>query len=320
MEINEEQKIYKVQEKVDNTGKTVINIEKKNENESIAIIYDYKDKYTLDLGKGYDKFLIEYNRERKKWSETTDYHSADYYSFDKSSFTLAINDIKLAQAFGLEKRGKLQANICLSANDENNVIGNDINIVMRYMVALDYFMSTAHKTIYGVDSPKKIKQNPVGDRIYNEIITAFSNKIKSFFSEDGVENLANAEDAQQFLDNQFKEHDLSNPLYSINQVQKSIVDQYLETRQANDQRQEKIDSIIKSSIFENRNQKSFLANVFTNLAAKLKSYGYYRLVKREVMKRLKEQGIKMRRSEVQEAVQKAVQEAARKADDLERNN
>ena len=248
MENNEEQKIYKVQEKVDNTGKTVINIEKKNENESIAIIYDYKDKYTLDLGKGYDKFLIEYNRERKKWSETTDYHSADYYSFDKSSFTLVINDIKLAQAFGLEKGEKLQANICLSAKDENNVIGNDINIVMRYMVALDYFMSTAHKTIYGVDSPKKIKKNPVGDRIYNEIITAFSNKIKSFFSEDGVENLANAEDAQQFLDNQFKEHDLSNPLYSINQVQKSIVDQYLETRQANDQHQEKIDIIIKSSI------------------------------------------------------------------------
>ena len=49
MENNEEQKIYKVQEKVDNTGKTVINIEKKNENESIAIIYDYKDKYTLDV-------------------------------------------------------------------------------------------------------------------------------------------------------------------------------------------------------------------------------------------------------------------------------
>lgn len=307
MEINEEQKIYKVQEKVDNTGKTVINIEKKNENEGIAIIYDYKDKYTLDLGKGYDKFLIEYNRERKKWSETTDYHSADYYSFDKSSFTLAINDIKLAQAFGLEKRGKLQANICLSAKDENNVIGNDINIVMRYMVALDYFMSTAHKTIYGVDSPKKIKQNPVGDRIYNEIITAFSNKIKSFFSEDGVENLANTEDAQQFLDNQFKEHDLARPLYSINQVQKNIVDQYLETRQANDQRQEKIDSIIKSSIFENRNQKSFLANVFTNLAAKLKSYHDYTLARRKVIKRLKERGIKMPPREVRKAVRDALE-------------
>ena len=319
MENNEEQKIYNIIDKVDSNRNNIIKSEEEIEgtyHENYE--YDIKNKYTLDLGEDYNKFSLEYNRERKQWIVNMDYHSIpSFKDYDKSSFTMKINDKNLARVLGIEKGANLQTNICLSPDNDLSVIGNDFNIIMRYMLALDYFMSTAYKTIYGVDSPKKIKQNPVGDRIYNDIITAFSNKIKSFFSEDGVENLANAEDAQQFLDNQFKEHDLSNPLYSINQVQKSIVDQYLETRQANDQRQEKIDSIIKSSIFENRNQKSFLANVFTNLAAKLKSYGYYRLVKREVIKRLKEQGIKMRRREVQ----KIVQEAARKAQgDLERNN
>ena len=308
MENNEEQKIYKVHEKVDSSGDNIIKIDQKrigryHENYP----YDIGDKYTLDLGEDYNKFSLEYNRERKQWIVNMDYHSVpDFDGYDKSSFTMKINDKNLARVLGIEKGANLQTNICLSSDDDFSVIGNDFNIIMRYMLALDYFMSTAYKTIYGVDSPKKIKQNPVGDRIYNDIITAFSNKIKSFFSENGVENLANAEDAQQFLDNQFKEHDLPSPLYSINQVQKSIVEPYFEKMQAKRQRQEKLDEIIKSSISEQKNPQSFLANVFTYLAAKLKNYHKYALVRSEVTKLLKDQGIKMPRSKVQQAVQDAL--------------
>ena len=315
MENNEEQKIYTIYDKVDKNGDCLL-IKRDQWGEANQSSPHVK-KYTLDLGKDYDKFSIEYIAENQRWISYMDYHSApDYAESERSSIAMKINDKKLAQALGLEKKAILQSDMQEGVYIYSPSVGTLFNIVMRYMFALDYFMSTAHKTIYGVDTPRKIRNhsNPVGDRIYNEIITAFSNKIKSFFSEDGVENLANAEDAQQFLDNQFKEHDLSNPLYSINQVQKSIVDQYLETRQANDQRQEKIDSIIKSSIFENRNQKSFLANVLTNLAAKLKNYHVYTMARRKVIKSLKKQGIEMPRSEVREAVRKAVQ------CDLERGN
>lgn len=321
MENNEEQKIYTIYDKVDKNGDCLL-IKRDQWGEGNQSSPHVK-KYTLDLGKDYDKFSIEYIAENQRWISYMDYHSApDYAESERSSIAMKINDKKLAQALGLEKKAILQSDMQEGVYIYSPSVGTLFNIVMRYMFALDYFMSTAHKTIYGIDTPKNFRNysNPVGDKIYNEIITAFRNKIQSFFSKEGFKNIKNTEDAQQFLDNQFKEHNLAGPLYTINQVEESIVGPYLERMQEKNKRRENLDKIITWSMRSKDDQKSFLTNVLATLAAKLKSYHDYTLVRREVMERLKKQGIKMRRSEVQEAVQKAVQEAARKADDLERNN
>ena len=312
MENNEEQKIeeqeiYTINDKVDENGYCLL-IKRdswgKGDESSPHV-----EKYTLDIG----KFSIEYIAEYQRWISAINYRSApDYDESERASIAMKINDRKLARALGLGIKPILQSGMREGIFIFGPHVGEFFNTVMRYMFALDYFMSTAHKTIYGIDTPKKFRNysNPVGDKIYKKIITAFREKIRSFFGRGGFKNINDTEDAQQFLDNQFKEHNLAGPLYTINQVQETIVGPYLERIQEKNKRQYIIDQTIEMSM-PSKDDQSFLLN----LAAKLKSIAYRRLVTHNALECLR--GKRLIFGISRRAVRKAAQRAV---DDLERNN